>query len=114
MANLFAGLENLGLDGLDSNDVFKDEKKQEEAKEEKHELTEEEKEAREEDFIFDKSYTCPVCDNDFTTLNNMFQGKRSGSILAYLTEMARVYDIIRSLCIHHPYFPDDLYETGSL
>ncbi len=67
MANLFAGLENLGLDGLDSNDVFKDEKKQEEAKEEKHELTEEEKEAREEDFIFDKSYTCPVCDNNFTS-----------------------------------------------
>ncbi|MBO4395803.1 MAG: DUF2225 domain-containing protein [Eubacterium sp.] len=67
MANLFAGLENLGLNGLDSNDVFKEEKKQEVAKEEKHELTEEEKEAREEDFIFDKSYTCPVCDHEFTS-----------------------------------------------
>ena len=66
MANLFAGLENLGLDGLDSNDVFKEEKKAEEKKEE-HELTEEEKEAREEDFIFDKSYTCPVCDHEFTS-----------------------------------------------
>lgn len=64
MANLFAGLESLGLDGLDSKEVFKEEKKQEKPKEER-ELTEEEKEAREEDFIFDKSYTCPVCDNEF-------------------------------------------------
>lgn len=66
MANLFAGLESLGLGGLDSSDVFKEEKK-EEKKDEKKELTEEEKEAREEDFIFDKSYTCPVCDHQFTS-----------------------------------------------
>lgn len=68
MANLFAGLENLGLDGLNSEDVFKEEKKQEEKKAEPdRELTEEEKAAREEDFIFDKSYTCPVCDHEFTS-----------------------------------------------
>ncbi len=68
MANLFAGLENLGLDGLNSEDVFKEEKKEEEKKAAAdHELTEEEKEAREEDFIFDKSYKCPVCDHEFTS-----------------------------------------------
>lgn len=68
MANLFAGLESLGLDGLNSEDVFKEEKKEEEKKAAAdHELTEEEKEAREEDFIFDKSYKCPVCDNEFTS-----------------------------------------------
>ncbi len=70
MANLFAGLESLGLDGLNSEDVFKEEKKEEEKKvADNHELTEEEKAAREEDFIFDKSYTCPVCDHEFTSKN---------------------------------------------
>ena len=63
MANLFAGLENLGLNGLDSKDVFKEEKKAEKKADNKE--TKEEKEAREEDFIFDKGYTCPVCDNEF-------------------------------------------------
>ena len=57
MANLFAGLENLGLGGLNSEDVFKEEKKEKKPAEE---MSEEEKEAKEEDFIFDKSYTCPV------------------------------------------------------
>ena len=69
MANLFAGLENLGLNGLDSKEVFKEEEKKEDKKEEKRELTKEEKEAREEDFIFDKTYICPVCDKEFTSKN---------------------------------------------
>lgn len=64
MANLFAGLENLGLGGLNSEDVFKEEKKEKKPAEE---MSEEEKEAKEEDFIFDKSYTCPVCDHEFTS-----------------------------------------------
>ena len=59
MANLFAGLEDLGLGGLNSEDVFKDDKKQEAAEEEKT------PEAKEEDFVFDKTYTCPVCDHEF-------------------------------------------------
>lgn len=56
--NLLSGLESLGLGNLEGLDIYedphKDEKKQEEAAKPK-----------EEDMLFDKSYTCTVCDKDF-------------------------------------------------
>ena len=56
--NLLSGLESLGLGNLEGLDIYedphKDEKKQEEAAAPK-----------EEDMLFDKSYTCTVCDKDF-------------------------------------------------
>lgn len=62
MGNIFAGLENFGLKNVEDVDVFqeanKDKKGTANEKEPKREFTEE-------DFIFDKSYTCPVCDYDF-------------------------------------------------
>ncbi|MCR4605234.1 MAG: DUF2225 domain-containing protein [Eubacterium sp.] len=64
MANLFAGLENLGLGGLNSDDVFKEEKKDEGA-----DGAEAAPEAKEEDFVFEKGYTCPVCDHEFKSKN---------------------------------------------
>lgn len=61
MANIFAGLESLGFKDVEKVDVFQDEteKKQEDAK------AEHKKEISEEDLLFDKSYTCPVCDHEF-------------------------------------------------
>lgn len=62
MGNIFAGLENFGLKNVEDVDVFqeanKDKKGTANEKESKREFTEE-------DFIFDKSYTCPVCDHEF-------------------------------------------------
>lgn len=60
MANIFAGLENLGLKNVEGVNVFQDnsEKAENSKKETKKEITEE-------DLIFDKSYTCPVCDHEF-------------------------------------------------
>lgn len=61
MANLFSGLENFGLGGLQGLDVYNTgngDKKDGDKEAEKPKITEE-------DFIFDKTHTCPVCDNEF-------------------------------------------------
>lgn len=63
MKNIFAGLESLGLKGTDKVDVF--EEKTEEKAHEQTEHQEKKKEVTEEDLLFEKSYTCPVCDNEF-------------------------------------------------
>lgn len=59
MSNIFAGLESLGFKNVEKVDVYQENEK------EKEEAQVEKKEISEEDLIFDKSYTCPVCDNEF-------------------------------------------------
>ena len=57
MGNLFTGLDSLGLGNLSSMDVYENEEKKE-AKPAKPEINEA-------DLIFDKNYTCPVCEKEF-------------------------------------------------
>ena len=63
MSNIFAGLESLGFKDIENVDVYQDNesgmKKQEGNKQEQK------KEVSEEDLIFEKTYTCPVCDYEF-------------------------------------------------
>lgn len=61
MANLFSGLEAFGLGDLTEMNIY-DEKCKEEAKKS---ATEEKAAFSEEDIIFDKTHTCPVCDGEF-------------------------------------------------
>ncbi len=61
MANLFAGLESLGLNIKKDITVYDSEKKDEV----KQAAAEAPKEITEEDLLFDKSYICPVCDAEF-------------------------------------------------
>ncbi|MBQ9768007.1 MAG: DUF2225 domain-containing protein [Lachnospiraceae bacterium] len=62
MSSLLAGLEDLGLDSVSKMDVYGDietkNKKEKAGGEEKHEKTEE-------DYLFEKTYTCPVCNAEF-------------------------------------------------
>lgn len=59
MSDLFSGLGNLGLGNLEGMSLYEEEKKEEvKAKAVQHEVVEE-------DFLLDKSYKCPVCDNAF-------------------------------------------------
>lgn len=62
MGNLFSGLEALGLGALSKvglyEDTAKKDEKQQGAKKEAHQV-------KEEDFLFEKAYTCPVCDKEF-------------------------------------------------
>ena len=63
MANIFAGLESLGFKNVEKVDVFEDEAaKEKKAADAQHETK---AEVLEEDLVFDKSYTCPVCDHEF-------------------------------------------------
>lgn len=58
---LFSGLDKFGLGKLEKMDVFEEEKKNtsdEKKGESKPKVTEEE-------LLFEKTYTCPVCDNEF-------------------------------------------------
>lgn len=60
MSNIFAGLESFGIKGTENVEVFQDNTVKKD-----NVVQEKKKEASEEDFIFDKSYTCPVCDHEF-------------------------------------------------
>lgn len=62
MAGLLSGLSRLGLGALESLDLYEKPKKEEKKKEEvKAALPV----FHEQDFLFNKSYTCPVCDKEF-------------------------------------------------
>lgn len=59
---LFSGLESVGMGGLQNLKVFEDDK----AKAEKEQKKKTEAaELKEEDFIFDKTYKCPLCDREY-------------------------------------------------
>ncbi|WP_310602917.1 DUF2225 domain-containing protein [Anaerosporobacter sp.] len=61
MANIFSGLENFGLGELKDLDIYNTgstDKKDSDKEADKPKITEA-------DLVFDKTYTCPVCDNEF-------------------------------------------------
>lgn len=61
MANLFSGLEALGLKNLSNMDIYDEKEKVEKRtpEAEKGHIIDES------DFVFDKTYTCPACDKEF-------------------------------------------------
>jgi Uncharacterized protein conserved in bacteria len=63
MANLFSGLEAFGLGKMKDLDVYESEDKNKAP--DKNNGTVAKTEIVESDYIFDKSYTCPVCDREF-------------------------------------------------
>ncbi|MFV0342332.1 MAG: DUF2225 domain-containing protein [Anaerocolumna sp.] len=63
MANLFSGLEAFGLGKMSNLDVYESEEKNKKAQE--GSLENAKPVLVESDFIFDKSYNCPVCDKEF-------------------------------------------------
>lgn len=84
MANLFSGLEAFGLGNLSEMDVY-DTKEKENAKG----INEVEKDAfSEEDTIFDKTFTCPVCDQEFKS-KNVKSGKVK--LLSLDTDLRPIY-----------------------
>lgn len=59
MAGLLSGLDKLGLKNLESMDLYEDEKKKEQKEAQKQQAPV----VQETDFLFDKTYECPVCDS---------------------------------------------------
>ena len=61
--SILSGLDSLGLGNLENANLYEaDKKKAEQVKEEKKEKS---VEMREEDFLFDKTYCCPICETEF-------------------------------------------------
>lgn len=62
MSDIFSGLESFGIKNVDHIDIFEEEVK-EDKKVPMQEV--EPKVVSEEDFLFEKTYTCPVCEHKF-------------------------------------------------
>ena len=63
MSGLLSGLGSFGLEGLEDMELFEEEKKQEKTVEaEKAQKPE----VKEEEYLFDKTFQCPVCDKKVT------------------------------------------------
>lgn len=63
--SIFSGLESLGLSKLKDVDLYEADKDTKEEQERKKQQTAEKPKLKETDILFDKTYTCPVCDNEF-------------------------------------------------
>lgn len=65
--DLFSGLENLGIEGLDNLDIYGDDatKNEDGTAENLKTVKVKTPEELEAEYIFDKTYTCPVCDKSF-------------------------------------------------
>lgn len=63
MSNLLSGLEALGLGGVSKMDVYEDVEAKE--KKDKAEAGAEVHEKTEDEYLFEKTHTCPVCDEEF-------------------------------------------------
>ena len=62
MKGIFSGLEKLGLGKLEKVEVFEDASKKEN---DTQEAKKKAPAATEADFLFEKTYVCPVCDQEF-------------------------------------------------
>lgn len=88
--SLFSGLEKFGLGKLEKMEVFEEDAKKKAAsgqKAEKPKITEE-------DLLFDKTYTCPVCDEEFHS-----KMIRTGKVklLSADTDLRPKYQLVDSL-----------------
>lgn len=63
MSNIFSDLASMGFEGLSNLKIFDDE--EEKKKEKKVEAKPEPVQVKEEDFLFEKTLKCPVCDKEF-------------------------------------------------
>lgn len=61
VSSIFSGMEEFGLGDMSTVDIFRDP----EAEEKKKREAEAVKQVKEEDFLFDKTYECPVCSKNF-------------------------------------------------
>lgn len=88
MSDLFSGLEEFGLGGLKNVEVYEGETaKPDTSAPVKHEVTEAE-------ILFDKTYTCPVCDQEFKS-----KTVRTGKIklISADTDLRPKYQLVDSL-----------------
>lgn len=64
-SSIFSGMEDFGLDEISTEDIFHDHTAEEKKKKTVEAAV---KQVKEEDFLFEKKYECPVCSNSFKEL----------------------------------------------
>ena len=94
MAGLLSGLEQFGLSNLENMDLYETPKKEEKGPDGKAPQT-----VQEQDFLFDKSFTCPICDKEFKARTvKIGKAKLAGSDLDLRPRYEQIdllkYDII--------------------
>lgn len=94
MAGLLSGLEQFGLGNLENMDLYENQKK-----EEKGEGKAAAPVVQEQDFLFDKSFICPICDKEFKARTvKIGKAKLAGSDLDLRPRYEQIdllkYDII--------------------
>lgn len=90
MANLFSGLESLGLGKLSKLNVYDESDKSSKKNENKEQV----QQLHEADFLFEKTYTCPVCDQEFKS-KTVKAGKVK--LVSADTDLRPKYQLIDSL-----------------
>lgn len=95
MAGLLSGLEQFGLSNLESMDLYEAPKKDEKGPDGKGGS----QTVQEQDFLFDKSFTCPICDKEFKARTvRIGKAKLAGSDLDLRPRYEQIdllkYDII--------------------
>ncbi len=85
---ILSGLDQFGLGNLENVDLYETQKKENGGE------GPERKEPEEKDFLFDKSYTCPVCDTEFKT-KTIKVGK--AKLLGTDSDLRPKYDKVDSL-----------------
>ncbi len=94
MAGLLSGLEQFGLSNLENMDLYEAPKKDEKGADGKGTQA-----VQEQDFLFDKSFTCPICDKEFKARTvRIGKAKLAGSDLDLRPRYEQIdllkYDII--------------------
>lgn len=94
MAGLLSGLEQFGLSNLESMDLYEAPKQAEKGSDQHAAPV-----VQEQDFLFDKSFTCPICDKEFKARTvKIGKAKLSGSDLDLRPRYEQIdllkYDII--------------------
>lgn len=93
MAGILSGLARFGLGKLENMELYEEPKKEEAGKESKPTVI------QERDFLFDKSFTCPICDKEFKSRTvRVGKAKLAGSDLDLRPRYEQIdllkYDII--------------------
>lgn len=92
--NLLSGLEKFGLDQMDTDHLFEEEKSDTPARKAPEPVPKKEPVHSETEFLLDKSIRCPVCDNVFRTrMVKTGRVKRMEPVLIYVRVFSTLIQI---------------------
>ena len=103
MSGILSGLEKFGLGSLKSIEIYKE--KETEIKQENNDVGGRVMGISEESILFDKSYTCPCCGENFKAKADKIISLSRLTLAHKIAKLLLFEQIFRALCINanHPY-----------